>query len=86
MMEPKATSEGERADRGERHRVVVSGGGSAASLPLYRSATEAAAIGPNRHWRILVGRGVAEEDFAALCDQAPGNVAVERGRPDFRAL
>ncbi|CAA9364896.1 MAG: hypothetical protein AVDCRST_MAG90-3293, partial [uncultured Microvirga sp.] len=34
----------------------------------------------------LVGRGVAEEDFGALRDQAPGHVVVERGRPDFRAL
>ncbi|MBJ6126272.1 glycosyltransferase [Microvirga splendida] len=69
-----------------RHGIVVSGGSSAASLPLYRAALEAAHLIPERPWRILVGRGVAEEDFQALRNSAPAHAAVERARPDFRAL
>lgn len=74
------------ADSGERNGIVVSGGGSAAGLPLYGAALRAAAIRPGRRWRIMVGRGVAGEDFAALRCQAPAGVVVERARPDFRAL
>ncbi|OYX00631.1 MAG: hypothetical protein B7Z14_08475 [Bosea sp. 32-68-6] len=41
---------------------------------------------PSRHWRILVGKGVAESDFAALRQTASPNVTVERARADFPAL
>ncbi|WP_298955854.1 glycosyltransferase [uncultured Methylobacterium sp.] len=70
----------------ERAGLVVSGGSSAAGLPLQRAALGAAALGPDRSWRILVGRGVPEADFAALRAATPANAAVERARPDFRAL
>lgn len=66
--------------------IVVSGGGSAASLPLFRAALGAARLAPHRSWRLLVGRGVAAHDFSALADAAPDNVTVERARPDFAAL
>jgi predicted glycosyltransferase len=71
---------------GPRHGIVVSGGSSAASLPLYRAALEAARAVDDRPWRILIGRGVAEEDFQALRNSAPSHAVVERARPDFRAL
>ncbi|RVU17800.1 glycosyltransferase [Methylobacterium oryzihabitans] len=70
----------------ERAGLVVSGGSSAAGLPLQRAALGAAALRPDRPWRILVGRGVPEADFAALRAAAPANAVVERARPDFRAL
>lgn len=70
----------------ERAGIVVSGGSSAASLPLYRTALEAAALVPDRAWQVLVGSGVPEDAFAALRAAAPGHVAVERARRDFRAL
>ena len=71
---------------GQRHGIVVSGGSSAASLPLYRTALEAARLVPDRPWRILIGRGVAEGDFQALRDNAPAHAVLERARPDFRTL
>ncbi len=67
--------------------ILVSGGGSPASLPLFRAAIEAAALaGVPRRWRILVGHGVATGDFEALMAAAGSNVVVERARPDFPAL
>ncbi|MEE1654803.1 glycosyltransferase [Microvirga sp. CF3062] len=69
-----------------RHGIVVSGGSSAASLPLYRAALQAAHLIIDRPWRILIGRGVSEEDFLALRDGAPAHAALERARPDFRML
>lgn len=71
---------------GHRHGMVVSGGSSAASLPLYRAALEAACLITDRPWRILVGRGVSEEEFQALRDNAPPHAILERARPDFRTL
>jgi predicted glycosyltransferase len=69
-----------------RHGIVVSGGSSAASLPLYRAAIAASREIADRPWRILIGQGVAEPDFLAVQESAPAHVAVERARPDFRAL
>jgi predicted glycosyltransferase len=71
---------------GHRHGIVVSGGSSAASLPLYRAALEAAHLVTDRPWRILIGRGVLEEDFQSLRHSAPAHAVIERARPDFRAL
>lgn len=66
--------------------ILVSGGGSAAALPLFRLALAAAELLPAQDWRLLVGHGVAEPDFTALLRQAPANAIVERARPDFPAL
>lgn len=71
---------------GHRHGIVVSGGSSAASLPLYRAALDAARLITDRPWHILIGRGVSEEDFQALQDNAPAHAVIERARPDFRTL
>lgn len=70
----------------ERDGIVVSGGSSAASLPLYRASIEAARLVADRTWRILIGPGVAEADFLSLRAIAPAHVSVERARSDFRAL
>lgn len=70
-------------DRGDT--VVVSGGSSAAGLPLYRAALRAAAKG-DRPWHVLLGHGVAEGDRTALHRMRPANVTLEQARPDFRAL
>lgn len=66
--------------------ILVSGGGSAAALPLFRLALAAAELLPAQDWHLLVGHGVAEQDFVALLRQAPANAVVERARPDFPAL
>lgn len=71
-------------DHGE---ILVSGGGSAAALPLFELTLQAARLGPSAwRWRVLVGRGVSEEAFQRLVGEAPGPVIVERVRPDFPAL
>lgn len=67
--------------------VLVSGGGSAAALPLFRLCLAAAGlVEPSRRWRILVGKAVAESDVAALRQSASPNVTVERVRADFPVL
>ncbi len=66
--------------------ILVSGGGSAAALPLFEAALAAARLLPQRRFHILVGHGVAERQFEGLCQAAPGNALVERARPDFPAL
>lgn len=66
--------------------ILVSGGSSAAALPLHRAAVQAARLVADRPWRILVGAGVDEASFEALRRDAPAHAAVERARPDFRAL
>jgi predicted glycosyltransferase len=70
----------------QRHGIVVSGGSSAASLPLYQAAVAAAREISDRPWHILIGRGVAETDFLTLRESAPAHVIVERARLDFRSL
>src|SRR3712207_7276599 len=54
---------------------------SAASLPLYRAAVAAAEIISEKPWRILVGAGVAQADFANLRQAVPPHVTLERARP-----
>lgn len=71
----------------ENGEILVSGGGSAAALPLFSLAIAAARLGSvDWRWRILVGRGVAEDAFQRLVADAPAHVAVERARPDFPVL
>ena len=69
-----------------RAGIVVSGGSSAASLPLYRAALEAARIVTHKDWHILIGRGIDDVAFEALARAAPAHAKVERARPDFRRL
>ena len=66
--------------------ILVSGGGSAAALPLFETALAAAGLLPERPFHLLIGPGVPEADFAALRQSAPDNAVVERARPDFPAL
>ena len=76
-----------RADDGQRSEIVVSGGSSAASLPLYRAALAAAAARdgarPGASSSAPAWRNRRSRLFAAT---APAHARVERARPDFRAL
>ncbi|HEX2136489.1 MAG TPA: glycosyltransferase [Microvirga sp.] len=74
------------APAAERGGILVSGGSSAASLPLYRAALEAADRLADRPWRLLLGNGIDEPDFRRIQAAAPAHVVVERARRDFRAL
>jgi predicted glycosyltransferase len=67
--------------------ILVSGGGSAAALPLFRRCLDAARLlGPSRSWRMLVGRGTDVAEYEALRAAAADHVTVEWARPDFPAL
>jgi predicted glycosyltransferase len=77
---------GDRPSPRTRSEIIVSGGSSSASLPLYRAALEAAPSVADRSWRILVGQGVDQEEFERLRAAAPPHATIERARPDFRAL
>ncbi|MCR4524235.1 MULTISPECIES: glycosyltransferase family protein [Bosea] len=71
----------------DNDEVIVSGGGSAAALPLFACAVAAARLDRSgRRWRLLAGRGMAEDDIGRLAFEAPGRVVIERARPDFPAL
>lgn len=83
LTEPPALPETPAASSGT---ILVSGGGSAAALPLFETALAAARLLPLRSFHLLIGRGVAEADFAALRQSAPANARVERARSDFPAL
>lgn len=68
--------------------ILVSGGGSAAALPLFHAAI-AAGLNGQRRWRILIGHGVDADDFAALGEAASPagqRIVVERARADFPQL
>lgn len=71
----------------ENGEVIVSGGGSAAALPLFACAIAAARLDRSgRRWRLLAGRGMTEADLALLAAGAPERIVIERARPDFPAL
>ncbi len=71
----------------DNDEVIVSGGGSAAALPLFACAVVAARLDRSgRRWRLLAGRGMTEADLALLAADAPEKVVIERARPDFPAL
>lgn len=63
--------------------ILVSGGGSAAALPLFETMIAAARLLPQRPFHLLIGRGVPEVDFVTLRQSAPANARVEWARPDF---
>lgn len=66
--------------------ILISGGGSAAALPLFETVIAAARLLPQRPFHLLIGRGVSEADFATLRQSAPANARVEWARPDFPML
>lgn len=75
----------QRGDDGEA-AILVSGGGSAAALPLFETALAAARLLPHRRFHLLAGRGIDDVDLVRLRRSAPGNAVVEPARPDFPAL
>ncbi len=79
---PPAGPHPERAGDGE---ILVSAGGGAVGLPIFRAACQAAALLPDHRWRLLVGGGPQPlAEIRAIA--AAGNVTVEPPRPDFRQM
>ena len=68
--------------------VIVSAGGGAVSEELFRAAMMARQSTrlSGRTWRILAGHALPDDVFAALQNEAPDGVIVERARPDFTTL
>lgn len=79
-----AADAGSPAPARTRSGIVVSGGGSAAGLPLFEAALDAADLVRDQRWSVLVGAGIDDTTFAALQARAPAHVAVERARSAFR--
>jgi predicted glycosyltransferase len=85
------TSPGEplpRAPLAEQREIVVSAGGGATGSHVLHAAIAARPLSAHRDlvWRVLVGPGIAEEEFRALAAKARPGVVVERNRHDFPAL
>ena len=72
-----------------KDEILVSAGGGAVGMPLYRSAigVSRTAIMAGRKWRLLVGRNLAEASFQDLVKSSrKAPVIVERARSDFPAM
>lgn len=86
----EVTASGEVREGGDGYgEVLVSGGGSAVGLSLYRQALAARALsGQAAHltWRLLVPPVIPDDIFAALQEKAGDGIIIERTRPDFTAL
>lgn len=66
--------------------VLVSAGGGAAGLHIYKAAINAAKMDNRKLWRLLIGPNIDESDYDSLIAAKTANVVVERNRPDFRAV
>ena len=85
------TSPGEPLTRAlltEQQEIVVSAGGGATGTHVLHAAIAARPHSAHRHlrWRVLVGPGIAEEEFRALRAKTGDGVVVERNRLDFPEL
>jgi predicted glycosyltransferase len=68
--------------------VVVSAGGGAAGHALIKAALAARRSGclAELPWRLITGTNLPEADFAALCEDTPANVVIERFCYNFVGL
>jgi predicted glycosyltransferase len=81
----QAPPSGDDVPEGE---ILVSVGGGAAGRALVTAALEARRQGclAERHWRILTGASLADDEFETIRRTAPPGISVERFRRDFAAL
>ena len=85
------TSPGEappRAPAREQSEIVVSAGGGSTGSHVLHAAIAAREHSAHRGllWRVLVGPGIAQDEFERLAAKAGDGVVVERNRLDFPAL
>jgi predicted glycosyltransferase len=86
VTEEPAPADDEGSDgRGE---VIVSAGGGAVGMALFRAALAARSLTPlaAARWRLLTGPHLADADYAALAAAQGEGIVVERFRRDFRTL
>ena len=70
-----------------RDEVLVSAGGGAVGMALFRVAVATARLSANRRWRILVGGADPAERIGELTALAgPSPITIEAARPDFRQM
>jgi predicted glycosyltransferase len=71
-----------------RGEIIVSAGGGAVGMALFRAALAARKLSPRgaAPWRLLTGPHLPERDFATLVASRPDGVVIERFRRDFPAL
>jgi len=71
-----------------KDEVLVSAGGGAVGMPLFRAAVAARPLSAARDksWRVLVSPHENPADIAALREQAGAGVTVETVRPDFPGM
>ena len=77
-----------RAPLVEQREVVVSAGGGSTGSHVLHAAIDARDHSSLRAltWRVLVGPGIAQEEFDRLRERAGAGIVVERNRLDFPAL
>jgi predicted glycosyltransferase len=77
-----------RAPLAEQREIVVSAGGGATGSHVLHAAIAARPRSAHRDllWRVLVGPGIAEDEFRALAAKREAGIVVERNRHDFPAL
>ena len=77
-----------RAPSDEQREIVVSAGGGSTGSHVLHAAIAARSHSSHRAltWRVLVGPGIAQEEFERLLASAGAGIVVERNRLDFPAL
>lgn len=68
--------------------IIVSAGGGAAGAALLQAAKAARRLSrfAASPWRLIAGRNLPEAEFAALAEDLPPGMALDRHRADFPAL
>ncbi|MGB7244513.1 MAG: glycosyltransferase [Sulfitobacter sp.] len=70
-------------DRIGAGQIIVSAGGGNVGRSIFETATQAAALDPDRTWRILIGGSDAANLIDQLSKTASPNTILERARPEF---
>lgn len=79
---PPAAAHPQKAGADE---IIISAGGGDVGSHIFETAMQAA-VGDDRHWRLLLGGNQPPSRIAAFQACAPANVTVEAARPDFRTM
>jgi predicted glycosyltransferase len=76
------------ADTAGAGEFIVSAGGGAVGMALFRTALAARPLSPlaAATWRLLTGPHLPDADYAELAARAPDGIVIERFRADFPAL
>jgi predicted glycosyltransferase len=81
-------SDSDSSDTTGAGEVIVSAGGGAVGMPLFRAALTARPLSPlaGTTWRLLTGPHLPNADYAELAAHTTDGIVLERFRTDFPAL